>query len=55
MQNLFIAEECGRAGVSACLIETLVPETYSQAGEDLIVEALLAPVCAKAPPTPGLF
>jgi FkbM family methyltransferase len=53
--NPFIADESRRAGLAPCLIDTQLLETYSQAGEDLIVESLLAVLNAKAPPADSLF
>jgi FkbM family methyltransferase len=47
MLNPFISDESRLAGAAPCLIETPLPETYSQAGEDLIVEALLAAMATK--------
>jgi len=55
MDNPFIAAECSRAGVAQNLIDTHLPETYAQAGEDIIIEALLLAIASKAPATPGLF
>lgn len=51
MLNPFIAAESSRLGVSQNLIATNLPETYSQAGEDLMVEALLSSIALKMPLT----
>jgi FkbM family methyltransferase len=44
LENEFIRSECRRAGVEPAALGTFIGETYAQQNEDLIVEALLAPV-----------
>src|SRR5882672_2105162 len=49
MLNQHIANECTRLGIPQNIVGTREPEFYSQAGEDLIVETLLAAVVTKKP------
>jgi len=44
LNNAFIRGECERNGVTPAILDTYICETYAQQNEDLIVEALLAPV-----------
>jgi FkbM family methyltransferase len=55
MLNPYIAAECSRLGISQNLIETHVPETYSQAGEDIVIEALLTSIRGKARPIASIY
>jgi FkbM family methyltransferase len=55
MLNEFIRAESARFGLPLNLIETRFPETYSQAGEDLIIEALFGGIVAKVPPSPSIY
>jgi FkbM family methyltransferase len=55
MHNTYIIGECNRLGISPNLIDTHFSETYSQTGEDTIIEALLFALAAKTPPMKTLF
>jgi len=50
LNNAFIRGECERNGVTPAILDTYICETYAQQNEDLIVEALLAPVLRRAVP-----
>jgi len=55
MLNEFIAAECNRLGIAQNLIETGMPETYSQAGEDLVVQALLSAIMLRLAPNANIY
>lgn len=55
MLNQFIAAECNRLGIAQNLIETKIPETYSQAGEDIIVQALLFALVPRLAPVKSIY
>jgi FkbM family methyltransferase len=55
MLNQFIAAESNRFGIAQNLIETKIPETYSQAGEDIIVQALLFALVPRLAPVKSIY
>ena len=55
MLNQFITAECNRLGIAQNLIETKSPETYSQAGEDLVVQALLFGLVPRLAPVQSIY
>ena len=48
LNSAYIRGECERAGIMPAILDTYISETYAQQNEDLIVEALLAPVLRRA-------
>jgi FkbM family methyltransferase len=55
VKNPFIIAECERLGLPLNKIETPLPETYSQDGEDLIVESLLLSIISRTAPVENIF
>jgi FkbM family methyltransferase len=55
MLNQFIVAESDRLGIAQNLIETRIPETYSQAGEDIIVQGLLFALLPRLAPVQRIY
>ena len=53
--NPFILAECKRLELPLNKIETPLAESYSQCGEDLIVESLLLAILSRRPPVDNIF